>query len=225
MSALPQFQYNETFVQPDINVTPYLWLKFYNDLADHSPAPLSPFASVNGCSFTSQSILFTSQSAQYLSRAGIMQNIGSKPFGLSCWININSMTDTNEIFYLGEYQVGGFYCEVGTAGNINWYVNQSGGDTPVGTANGLITTGQWYNLVFSRVGGNGAIYLNGVLAGSSSLSNPTDSVTSTYVGAYFQSGTGTFTHYFSGNISDLRTYYNNSLTQAQAQTLYKNGRK
>lgn len=95
-------------------------------------------------------------------------NYMTSDFSFSTWVYVTSLT-TNRVgqgpilFFKGEYNVGGYYCQINTAGSVSITTNSVG--TPVVSNTGnVITAGNWYNITVAKRNTACNIYINGVLS-------------------------------------------------------------
>jgi hypothetical protein len=115
----------------------------------------------------------------------------SESFTYSYWIYINSFT-TNLAnqgpipYYKGDYQINGYYSQIGSDGSYFFGTNQGGAMQFSGTAAATFTTGVWYYISDVRNGSSVRIYVNGIdrtsVAGTHI--NPSYSNSGLYIGSY-----------------------------------------
>ena len=143
---------------------------------------------------------FSSNNGGYLNFDGTNDHIlvYNSPFGFtsesftySYWIYINSFT-TNLAnqgpipYYKGDYQINGYYSQIGSDGSYFFGTNQGGAMQFSGTAAATFTTGAWYYISDVRNGSSVRIYVNGIdrtiVAGTHI--NPSYSNSGLYIGSY-----------------------------------------
>lgn len=121
---------------------------------------------VNGPTFNSSnggSIVFDGTN-DYVN-CGPILNYTTSNFTFSTWIYVNSLTTStiNQgpiLLWKGNFNTNGYYAQIETNGNIIFVTNSP---TSVVTISSIsITTGNTYNIVFTRSGSSIKIYVNSV---------------------------------------------------------------
>jgi hypothetical protein len=98
---------------------------------------------------------------------GTILNYTSGDFSFSYWIYVTSLT-TNQvgqgpvIIYKGAYQVNGYYDQIQPNGLLFFSTNTLGSNVTTSTATGTISSGNTYNICYTRSGSSIRIYVNGV---------------------------------------------------------------
>ena len=149
----------------------------------------------------------------------------SGDFSFSYWIFVTSLTTGSPgsgpvIIYKGGYQVNGYYDQLNADGSISFITNVSGGNAVTGTAAGLISVGNIYNIAYTRSGTSVKIYLNGVdVTGfSGTHANPVTSSNNFLIASY---GLGQY--------SNVRIFsfanYNRQLSAVEVLQNYYAGKK
>jgi hypothetical protein len=101
------------------------------------------------------------------SNFGNILNYTSESFTFNYWVYFNSLT-TNQsgqgpvVFFKGQFQINGYYIQVGTDGSIYFITNQPGQYQATSTSAGTISINTWYNISINRNGASCKIYVNGV---------------------------------------------------------------
>ena len=143
---------------------------------------------------------FSSNNGGYLNFDGTNDHIRvyNSPFGFttesftySYWIYINSFT-TNQAnqgpipYYKGDFQINGYYSQIGADGSYFFGTNQGGAMQPTTTAPATLTTGAWYYISDVRNGSSVRIYVNGIDRTNVAAThiNPSYSSSDLYIGSY-----------------------------------------
>lgn len=149
----------------------------------------------------------------------------SGDFSFSYWIFVTSLTTNSVgqgpvIIYKGGFQVNGYYDQLNADGSISFITNVSGGGAVTGTAAGLISVGNIYNIAYTRSGTSVKIYLNGVdVTGfSGTHANPVTSSNNFLIASY---GAGIFANVRIFSFAN----YNRQLTPAEVLQNYYAGEK
>ncbi len=143
---------------------------------------------------------FSSNNGGYLNFDGANDHIlvYNSPFGFtsesftySYWIYINSFA-TNQAnqgpvpYYKGDFQINGYYSQIGADGSYFFGTNQGGAMQATTIAAGTLTTGAWYYISDVRNGSSVRIYVNGIdrtnIAGTHI--NPSYSSSGLYIASY-----------------------------------------
>lgn len=149
----------------------------------------------------------------------------SGDFSFSYWIYVTSLTTGTPgsgpvIIYKGGYQVNGYYDQLNADGSISFITNTAGGGAVTGTAAGIISVGNIYNIAYTRSGTSIKIYLNGVdVTGfSGTHANPVTSSNNFLIASYAV-----------GIFANVRIYsfanYNRQLSAAEVLQNYYAGKK
>jgi hypothetical protein len=143
---------------------------------------------------------------------------GSGGFGVSLWINFNSV---NVAYNILDFRANGAAAAVGSlwfdpASGVRWYVAPGYKSANIPASSFSINT--WYNIVVVNNGSTIYFYLNGNLVDST-----TD--TTVYIAAPLTIGAysgGSHTAALSGKLSNI-SIFNTALLTADIQTIYNNG--
>ena len=149
----------------------------------------------------------------------------SGDFSFSYWIYVTSLTTGSPgngpvIIYKGAFQVNGYYDQLNADGSISFITNTAGGGAVTGTAAGIISVGNIYNIAYTRSGTSIKIYLNGVdVTGfSGTHANPVTSSNNFLIASYAV-----------GIFANVRIYsfanYNRQLTPTEVLQNYYAGKK
>jgi len=100
---------------------------------------------------------------------GNILNYTSSDFSFSYWIYVTSLTtnivgDGPVIIYKGNFQVNGYYDQIRQTGQLVFVTNIAGASVATFTNTGVISSGNTYNITYTRVGTSIKIYVNGVNA-------------------------------------------------------------
>lgn len=143
-------------------------------------------------------------------------------FTFSYWVYITDLQNANGgsvIIYKGDTSVNGYSDFLDSTGEIQFRTNTAGPTVVTETNTGVISTGNTYNITYTRVGTSIKIYVNGVNVTLTSgvHANPVTSSSNFTIGAY--SGTSFF--------SNKRLYsfynYNRGLSAAEVLQNYYAG--
>jgi hypothetical protein len=172
---------------------------------------------VNGPTYSSAnggSIVFDGTN-DYVNLGNIL-NFTTESFTFNVWFYLSNFIPSDPIqgpilFYKGQFQSNGYYCQFGQNGSINFVTNQNTTYQGSGTAAGIVSLNTWYCLSLVRSGSNITIYVNGNQSSSSnSHINPTSSSDSFLLCSY------NFGIYSNFRISQFSAY-NRALTASEIQ--------
>lgn len=110
-------------------------------------------------------------------------NFGTGDFTVEAWVNLSSLTGTRTVFNVGNYQGSGAAFYILAAGQLAIYR----GAGVAYTGSGVLSTGVWTHVAFSRVSGTVTGYVNGVSQGSVSF---TADISDTSLGSTVGTGRG-----------------------------------
>jgi hypothetical protein len=144
---------------------------------------------------------------------GDWDSFGTTPFTVSAWVK--GVGSSPSLGIIGSISVTTGWALEAHNGTARWYVNAS-------TVSGAsINNGTWHHVVGVRDGSTIYLYVDGVLAGSTTASqvgNSTDDSSSVYIGSWGSSG-----FEYAGSIDDVRVY-DRALSASEIEQLYQVGR-
>ena len=159
--------------------------------------------------------VFNGSSSKIQLPSGVSVATGNNDFTLSTWVYLNSLSSqVSVITTQANYY---FYIKIGTTGNVRTY----NGNVEVNSSAGVITTGQWYNIVATLDSTNGKnVYVNGTnVANSSDTSNCNAMTTGHNALGYYSSNGSTSENYLNGKIDQVRIF-NTALGSSDITKLY-----
>ena len=142
-------------------------------------------------------------------------------FTLSFWVNFDTLSDYDSLITLQiNYRV---YVNAMANGSLDF----KGGNTTLSTNAGVVTTGNWYNIVCTKsstlVGGKATIiYVNGVEVASNNNTSNADGASDTglnLLGAYNANAAGGNFFYLDGKLDQVRIF-SSALDATQVASLY-----
>jgi hypothetical protein len=153
--------------------------------------------------------------------AGSYYDLQAQDFSFSFWINLTSLASASAPFYKGPWQQYGYYCQITSAGVVEFATNQSGAGQKSSTAAGSITANAWYHVAITRTGSSVRIYVNGKDATSVAAThiNPATSSDSFSIGKYPTGPIGT-----NGIIDELAIWSGAKLSAEEVWTIYNRQR-
>jgi hypothetical protein len=147
---------------------------------------------VNGPTFSSRNGggIVLDGTNDYISLGNTL-NYTSENFTFSIWVFINSLSTNSAgqgpiLFYKGAFNVNGYYTQIGQNGNIIFVTNNLGVSQVSSINANTISTGNIYNISFTRNGTSARIYVNGIDVTTTigTHSNPTTSSSTFTIGSY-----------------------------------------
>ena len=147
---------------------------------------------VNGVGYNSGNLgsLVFDGTNDYINLGNIL-NYTTENFTFNTFFYLNSFTTSvvgqgPQLFWKGSFNTNGYYCVIGSGGNVLFHTNQSGSGQFSYTSPGLIAVGVWNNVSVVRTGPSVKIYINGVDRTNVSAThiNPTSSTGNFQLGAY-----------------------------------------
>jgi len=140
-------------------------------------------------------------------------NVGSinlgNTFTLSAWVNLNGFANSQNIVFGGGDGIYGMYIPNSTSIYFNF-----GSGYALFTVPALLTS-TWYNIVFTRNGANGELFVNGISQGTTTALGA-NNFTVNFLGCEKQTiGTK---YYFNGNL-DEPSIFNRVVTPTEIVTL------
>ena len=142
-------------------------------------------------------------------------------FTLSFWVNFDTLSDYDSLITLQiNYRV---YVNAMANGSLDF----KGGETTLSTNAGVVTTGNWYNIVCTKsstlVGGKATIiYVNGVEVASNNNTSNAPAANDTglnLLGAYNANAAGGNFFYLDGKLDQVRIF-NRALDDGEVTALY-----
>ena len=159
---------------------------------------------------------FNGSSSKLRLTSSLATAMGSNDFSISTWVYLDTMPST--FYSIATLQdVWYYYIFIASDGSVRTY-NQN---VQVNSVAGVVTTGQWYNVVATLSSTSGKnVYLNGVNVASSSDTSNCNAFTNGHTAlGYYQSG-ATVQYTLDGSIDQARIF-NTALTAAQVTELYE----
>ena len=110
-------------------------------------------------------------------------NFTTQNFSLSYWVNVNSF-QTNQgtqgpiAYYKGDYNIKGYYSQIGHDGSYTVVTNSSGANYVSSTSAGIVTSSNWYHVTDVKNGTSVRTYVNGIDRTSTAASHQTISSSS-----------------------------------------------
>ena len=139
-------------------------------------------------------------------------NLGNT-FTLSAWVNLNGFANSQNTVFGGGNGIYGIYIPNSTSIYFNF-----GSGYAIFIVPSLLTS-TWYNIVFTRNGANGEVFVNGISQGTTTALGA-NNFTVNFLGCENQ---GVFTnYYFNGNL-DEASFYDSKLSASDISTLYNGG--
>jgi hypothetical protein len=130
--------------------------------------------------------------------------LGSANRTFEAWVNVNSSaTTSNAIIDYGANAVGSRNTFMVNASNGLSFIS-GGTNANIGTGSNVITSGQWTHVAFVLDNGTGYLYINGVQAGTGSLTSVNTPTTGTDVRIGQRVSGGSIP--FSGSIDEVRIW-------------------
>ena len=128
--------------------------------------------------------------------------MGSNDFSISTWVYLDTMPSS--FYSLATLQdVWYFYIFIAADGGVRTY-NQN---VQVNSATGLVTTGQWYNIVATLSSTSGKnVYLNGVNVASSTNTSNCNAFTNGHTALGYYQSNSTVEYTLDGKIDQTRFY-------------------
>jgi len=163
-----------------------------------------------------QSAVFDGSSSKIQLPSGVSVATGNNDFTLSTWVyldtmpsNFASVITTQDNYY--------FYILIASDGSVRTY-NQT---VQVDSSSGVITTGQWYNIVATLDSTSGKnVYVNGTnVATSTNTSNCNSYPTGHNAVGYYSNNGSNFQYYLDGKIDQVRIY-DTALSSGDVTNLY-----
>ena len=131
-------------------------------------------------------------------------------FTVSAWIKRDTGSENRSILSKRDASyTEGYDLKIDGSGRVQ--MSWKNGSTQTITSDVAIPTNVWHHIAVIYSGGSARMYIDGVLEKTASLSAPTNTTQSFYIGA---AGKNTPTAYFIGSIDEVRVW-NAALTEAQ----------
>jgi hypothetical protein len=149
-------------------------------------------------------------------------------FTVALWVRVPSGSSADLPFFGNQdvsllSSVAGFSFSPTTGGTWAYNIQDDGGNVLTESSLSSIADNQWHNLVYSaQRSGNLNVYLDGKLAGSSSMASLSNSITPSYPASVGQSGTGSYNVTAAYDIDDLGVWLR-ALGSYDALSLYTAG--
>lgn len=153
---------------------------------DSSPDGRSPTANGNAQVDTAQAKFGTGSllcdgTGDYASLADSDSWNFSSDKTVDCWIRLNALSGTQTVFSHSTDANNQYRLTVTSAGALNFDVlSSSSAIVQATSANGLVTTGQWYHVAVVRYGDVYTIYLDGVAVATTTDASAVPNFTSTF---------------------------------------------
>lgn len=157
-------------------------------------------------------------------------DLSASDFATSYWFNYNSLTATLDVppipfskgTYGSNYDWGfmiGDLSNPGTNTTITFYTFGTGFSLDMTIP--ATSTGNWYHIAFSRLGGTNSVYFNGVPYNSNNMAISNVDITGPVpIGVY--GDVGTKAGWFNGYLDELRLVNGNGLSDSWILTEYNN---
>jgi len=139
-------------------------------------------------------------------------NLGNT-FTLSAWVKLNGFASTQNTVFGGGNNIYAIYIPNSTTIYFNFGSGFALFTVPT------ILTSTWYNIIFTRNGSNGEVFVNGISQGTTTALGA-NNFTVNFLGCEKQTiGTK---YYFNGNIDNV-SLYNSELSQSDITNIYNGG--